>query len=144
MTSSILASARRHEATCRALAAELGLSFTYDPVYCAVSAELDRERIDDVTEQLKRILPTLLDKKALKTASARLKDLTMWAGGLERRQRLLTRDEGEGAAVFATLWPWTEDEGCTLRIGVWHPDAAVAERSLLGGLAREWFHAAQP
>lgn len=135
----IAATAARHEPICRALATDLALEWAFDPVYCAVSASLDPDAIARVSERLARDLPRSVDRKSLAAQDARVKDLAMWAGGVERRQRLLHAALDDGVALFATLWPWTEDEGCTVRVGLFHPRARLDDRDALGALLRAWF-----
>lgn len=140
MTSeAILSSARRHEATCRAMAGVIAASWTWDPVYCAATTSIDRENMNDVADRLQSTLPLLVNNKTLRQQEASVRDLAMWAGGLERRQRLFVGPVEGRVALFATLWPWTEDEGCTVRIGLFHPDARIPERAALGELLRTWF-----
>lgn len=137
----ITSSASRHEQTCRAIARDLLLSWTADPIYCAVSAPIERAAIHEVSARLERDLPVSVDKKSLTSQIAAVRDLAMWAGGVERRQRLLCQPPEDGVSLFATLWPWTEDEGCTVRVGLWHPRARLADRDALGALLRGWFGA---
>jgi hypothetical protein len=131
--------ARRHEGRCRALST--AAQWTFDPVFCAVSASIERGAAADVAARLAQQLPVALDKKALRAATAAQKDVAMWAGGVEGKQRLFVDADPGPVALFATIWPWTEDEGCTVRVGLYASDARAPEREALGTLLRAWFAA---
>lgn len=136
--SSHLRAARRHERTCRNLFSQLGLSWSYDPFYYAVSSTVEPEEVEVVTSRLRGLLPHEWTAETLKGADANVRELGAWAGGLQGKQRLF-HSSLDDTTLFAALWPWTEDEGCTLRIGMWHPDVGVSEREPLGALLRTWF-----
>lgn len=134
----LLDAARGHEARCRRLAA-LASTWTLDPVFCAASASIDRDVAADVASRIAQALPVALDKKALRAARASHKDVAMWAGGVEGKQRLFVDAEPGAVALFATIWPWTEDDGCTVRVGLYAPDGRAPDREELCALLRDWF-----
>lgn len=153
-SASILESARSQESAARALASSLAPAWSWDAVYATASATLERSALGLTADKVRAALPVELDKKGLAGAPSALRDLAMWAGGVERGQRLFApavlaapplEEAGRFAThLFATLWPWTEDDGCTLRIGLWHPDAGIADRTALAALVRAWFDAQDP
>ena len=132
-----LTDAARHEEACRALADKLQLRFVYDPVYYAASATVEADEVDRVSAALGEVLPNRWDSFTLRDAKADVKELIAWAGGLRGAQRLMHGDIGV-TTLFATLWPWTDDDGCTLRVGCWHARAGVADRGPLGELVKGW------
>jgi len=135
----LVASARRHEPAARAFADTIRADWHFDPVYCAVSAALDRDAINGAALALQGHLPHVLDRAALTGAAAPVRDVIAWAGGLEREQRLFVGAVDDGVALFATLWPWSESDGCTVRVGLFHDDARAADRSAFGALLTAWF-----
>jgi hypothetical protein len=135
----LVASARRHEPDARALAAAIRADWHFDPVYGAVSAALDRDAIDAAALALQGHLPRVLDRAAAAGVVGPLRDVIAWAGGLERDQRLFVGAVDDGVALFATLWPWSESDSCTVRIGLFHDDARAADRRAFGALLTAWF-----
>jgi hypothetical protein len=141
----IVASARRHESECKRIGAALSFAWELDPVYCAVSASTEPSDVERVHGALRASLPDVIDKRALATAPKLTRSLAIWAGGVERKQLLFTNATDVaalgrgGTLLFATLWPWTEDEGCTVRVGLYSDDAVGADRERLCGLLGEWF-----
>ncbi|MFZ9888448.1 MAG: hypothetical protein ACO3JL_13175 [Myxococcota bacterium] len=138
-TSPLLPSAQRHEPLCTSLAEALSLRFHFDAVYCAVSASIDGAEVSRAEAVLRAELPHHLDRDGFSVASRAQRDLVMWAGGLERNQKVFCGDVLAPATVFACLWPWSEDDGCTLRVGLWHPEARMEDRQGFEGLLRAWF-----
>lgn len=141
-TSPLLPSAKRHELLCRKLEASLALPFRYDAVYCAVSASIDSDDEKRVEAALRDALPGHLDKDAFAHATRDQRDLVMWAGGLERKQQVFCGEVVDPTTLFACLWPWAEDDGCTVRVGLWHPAARMEDRQGFEGLLRTWFRCA--
>lgn len=138
-TSPLLPSAVRHELRCRELEAALTLRFHYDAVYCAASAAIDSDEVKRVEALLRDALPSHLDQNAFPHATRAQRDLVMWAGGLERKQQVFCGDVLDPTTLFACLWPWAEDDGCTVRVGLWHPEARMEDRQGFEGLLRAWF-----
>lgn len=138
-TSPLLPSATLHELLCQELATSLALRFHYDAVYCAASASIGSDEVERVEASLRKALPVHLDRDAFTHATRAQRDLVMWAGGLEREQQIFCGDVLAPTTVFACLWPWAEDEGCTVRIGLWHPEARMEDRQGFEGLLRAWF-----
>jgi hypothetical protein len=137
----IAADAARHQPAARTLTAALGVTWRYDPIYYAMEASLDEADVPRAAEALGSVLAEQLDAASAKAATApHARDLVSWAGGLQRRQRLFFTPLGE-TTLFAVLWPWTEDSGCTVRLGLFHPEAGIADREPLAALLRRWFGA---
>jgi hypothetical protein len=135
----ILTSARRHEAACKQLRSALAFEWVLDPIYCAVTASIEPSDVERVHGALKQPLPDVIDKRALASAHKLTRSLAIWAGGVERKQVLFSNTRDTGSLLFGTVWPWTEDEGCTVRIGLFNDDAIGADREQLCALLGAWF-----
>jgi hypothetical protein len=135
----LLASAHRHEDTCRRLRSALPAAWRFDPVFCAVAAALAADEVDDAATTVAALLPTVLDRAAVAVQPSPVVDVVRWAGGLEGSQRLFMGSLDGGVTLFSSLWPWAEGDGCTLRVGLFHDDARADDRSGFEQLLRSWF-----
>jgi hypothetical protein len=134
----VAADADRHHPLASQLVDTLGLAWTYDPVYYAMEASLDEEEVPRVAEALGAVLSEQLDAAGAKgQLSQATRDLVSWSGGLQRRQQLFFTPPGV-TTLFAVLWPWTEDSGCTVRLGLFYADGGIADREPLAALLRSW------
>ena len=130
----VAADAARHASTVQQLLAALELTWTYDPIYYAMEASLEEADMPRVADVLRGALSEELDAAGAKgELDAATKDLISWSGGLQRKQRLFFTPPGV-TTLFAVLWPWTEDSGCTVRLGLFHPDAGISDREPLAAL----------
>lgn len=138
MTTDFVADAARHAPTVATLQDQLKLTWSYDPIYYAMEASLDEDQVPSVAQAFEGAFAHQLDAASAKAADAATQDLVSWSGGLQRNQRLFFSDLGV-TTLFAVLWPWTEDSGCTVRIGLFHADGRIADREPLSTALRSWF-----
>lgn len=134
----VAADAARHQPLARKLKDALGLTWSYDAIYYAMEASLEEADVARAADAIASVLPHQLDATGAKgELDPPTRDLVSWSGGLQRQQRLFFTAPGT-TILFAVLWPWTEDSGCTVRIGLHFADGTIADREPLAALLRGW------
>lgn len=138
LASDIADHAALHEKRAVSLATALALTWTYDPVYYAMEASMDENELPRIVEALEASFDHQLNATSHRqTQDAVVTDLVSWAGGLQRKQRLFFTTP-DVTTFFAMLWPWTEESGCTLRLGLFSSQIGMADRAPLADIFRGW------
>lgn len=134
----VVADAARHEPLARQLKDALGLTWSYDAIYYAMEASLDEADVPRASGVIAGALVHTLDAAGAKQErDPVIRELVSWSGGLQRQQRLFFTPPGT-TTLFAVLWPWTEDSGCTVRIGLYYAAGGIADREPLAAILRGW------
>jgi hypothetical protein len=130
------------EARCKNIYADLSslLFWEWDSRLNIPLAEFSKEHSGRVEAILAKEFEKKWDPRNLSTAPDGIKRIVDALSGLRDKQVLYTTDPDSEAVLFATWWPWGNNEKISVRIGVQHKEKISMSEIELTINIRNWFN----
>jgi hypothetical protein len=129
------------ETRCRNIHSELSslLFWEWDDRFNIPLSAFSKEHAEKVHSIISKEFDAIWDSKTIKKASKPVRKIAKALGGIQENQILFTSNPDSEIILFATWWPWGNNEKISVRIGVsCEGKMAVSEIELTLNI-KKWF-----